>query len=52
MNIIKGDINEEIKNINTDSIDLIYTNPPFNTTENEWDIALNWKVLLKICGEF
>jgi len=47
MNIIKGDINEEIKNINTDSIDLIYTNPQFNTTENEWDIALNWKVLFE-----
>ena len=42
---IKNDIHEEIKLIKTDSIDLIYTNPPFGVTENKWDTALNWKDL-------
>lgn len=42
---IKNDIHEEIKLIKTDSIDLIYTNPPFGVTENKWDTALNWKEL-------
>lgn len=45
MNIIKGDIHEEILKLNSNSINLIYTNPPFFTTENEWDKKLNWKIL-------
>ncbi len=45
MNIIKGDIHEEILKLETNSINLIYTNPPFFTTENEWDKKLNWKIL-------
>ena len=47
MNIITGDIHEEIVKLETNSIDLIYTNPPFNTTENKWDKALDWKCLFK-----
>ena len=45
MNIIKGDIHEEILKLDSNSINLIYTNPPFFTTENEWDKKLNWKIL-------
>ena len=47
MNIITGDIHEEIVKLETNSINLIYTNPPFNTTENKWDKAIDWKMLFK-----
>ena len=52
MNIIKGDIHEEIIKLETNSIELIYTNPPYNTTKNEWDKKLDWKILFKECGEY
>ena len=47
MNIIKGDIHEEILKIETNSINLIYTNPPFFITKNEWDKKLQWNFLFK-----
>lgn len=47
MNIIKGDIHEEILKIETNSINLIYTNPPFFITKNEWDKKLQWGFLFK-----
>ena len=47
MNIIEGDIHEEIIKLETNSVDLIYTNPPYNTTENKWDKKLDWKMLFK-----
>jgi len=43
--IIKGDIHEEIKHIPDNSIDMIYNDPPFATTENEWDKPLRWEEL-------
>jgi len=45
--IIKGDIHEEIKHIPDNSIDMIYTDPPFATTCNDWDKPLRWKELFK-----
>ena len=42
---IQGDIHDVIKTLETNSIDLIYTNPPFGTTENDWDKSLRWKEL-------
>ena len=42
---IKDDIHNYIKQIDTNSIDCIYTNPPFGTTENKWDKPLDWKNL-------
>jgi tRNA1(Val) A37 N6-methylase TrmN6 len=45
MSYIKGDIHEVIKTIKTDSIDLIYTNPPFGITKKKWDTPLNWDEL-------
>jgi len=45
--LIKADIHDYIKQIETDSIDCIYTNPPFGTTENKWDKPLDWKNLWK-----
>ena len=42
---IEGDCHEVIKTIKTDSIDLIYNNPPFGTTENKWDKPLRWNEL-------
>ncbi len=45
--IIKGDIHDTIKHIPDDSINMIYTDPPFATTENKWDKPLRWKELFK-----
>ena len=42
---IQGDIHTVIKTLQTSTIDLIYTNPPFGATANEWDKPLNWKEL-------
>lgn len=42
---IEGDCHDIIKTIKTDSIDLIYNNPPFGTTENKWDKPLRWNEL-------
>tara|TARA_Y100000114_G_C11710914_1_gene303434 strand:+ start:139 stop:801 length:663 start_codon:yes stop_codon:yes gene_type:complete len=42
---LQGDIHDIIKTIETDSIDLIYTNPPFGTTKCKWDIPLRWNDL-------
>jgi len=42
---IQGDIHEVIKTIDADSIDFIYTDPPFGTTKAKWDNGLDWKSL-------
>jgi len=42
---IEGDCHDIIKTIKTDSIDLIYNNPPFGITENKWDKPLQWEKL-------
>ena len=42
---IKGDIHEEILKLEDNSIDLIYTNPPYGTTSAKWDKPLKWKEL-------
>lgn len=43
---IKGDIHEVIKTLETDSIDFIYTDPPFNSqTKAKWDSTLKWDIL-------
>ena len=38
---IKGDIHEKIKELPDNSIDLIYTDPPFNVTHASWERPLN-----------
>tara|TARA_Y100001972_G_scaffold118343_1_gene158344 strand:- start:788 stop:1462 length:675 start_codon:yes stop_codon:yes gene_type:complete len=45
MEYIIGDIHDIIKTFDSNSIDLIYTNPPFATTKKEWDKPLNWEEL-------
>jgi DNA modification methylase len=45
MTYIVGDIHEVIKEIEDNSISLIYTNPPFGTTNKDWDKPLNWNLL-------
>jgi len=45
MSYIIGDIHDVIKTIGDNSIDCIYTNPPFGTTQNEWDKSLDWSTL-------
>jgi len=45
MNFIIGDIHEEIVKLEDNSIDFIYTNPPFATTNNKWDKPLKWNIL-------
>ena len=42
---IKGDIHEKIKELPDNSIDLIYTDPPFNVTNASWERPLNWAEL-------
>lgn len=42
---IQGDIHKVIKEIKDNSIDLIYTNPPYGTTNKKWDTPLDWKNL-------
>jgi len=42
---IKGDIHNEILNIKDNTIDLIYTSPPYATTHNKWDKPLKWDML-------
>lgn len=44
---IVGDIHEVIKKIEKNSIDFIYTDPPFNTTNAKWDKPLKWDILFK-----
>lgn len=45
MKLINGDIHEVIKTIESNSIDCIYTNPPFGTTKSSWDKGLDWSKL-------
>jgi len=44
---IQGDIHDVIKTIEDNSIDFIYTDPPFGTTRAKWDNGLNWNELFK-----
>ena len=45
MTYLIGDIHDKIKTLDSNSIDLIYTNPPFATTNKDWDIPLRWEEL-------
>lgn len=45
VNYIENDIHEEILNIQDNTIDLIYTSPPYGITEAEWDKPLKWDIL-------
>ena len=40
-----GDIHEIIKTLEDNSIDFIYTDPPFGTTKAKWDKKLDWEKL-------
>ena len=42
---IQGDIHEVIKTLDDNSIDFIYTDPPFSTTKASWDKPLQWNQL-------
>ena len=42
---IQGDIHDVIRSIPTNSIDLIYTDPPFGITRAKWDESLDWSYL-------
>ena len=44
---IQGDIHDVIKTIEDDSIDLIYTDPPFAVSKAKWDKPLRWVELFK-----
>jgi DNA modification methylase len=47
MSYIQGDIHEVIKTLEDNSIDFIYTDPPFAITEAKWDKPLRWEELFK-----
>ena len=40
-----NDIHIKIKDFEDNSIDLIYSSPPYGTTENKWDKKLDWELL-------
>jgi len=42
---IFGDIHEKIKDIKSNTINLIYTSPPYGITEALWDNPLKWDIL-------
>ena len=42
---IEGDIHQVIETLEDNSIDFIYTDPPFGTTKAEWDKPLDWASL-------
>ncbi len=42
---ITGDIHEVIKTIDDNTIDFIYTDPPFAITKSKWDKPLDWEFL-------
>lgn len=45
MTYLIGDIHEIIKTFDTNSFELIYTNPPFGTTGKKWDNPISWEEL-------
>ena len=45
LKFIEGDIHDVIKTLDTNSVDFIYTDPPFGTTKSSWDKSLDWKTL-------
>lgn len=45
----KGDCHDLVKRIQDNSVDLIYWDPPFATTQNAWDESLNWTELFSEC---
>jgi len=45
MKYVQGDIHEVIKTLEDDSIDFIYTDPPFGITKASWDTPLKWDEL-------
>lgn len=45
MNFIEGDIHKVIKDFDDNTFNLIYTSPPYGTTNAEWDKPLKWDML-------
>jgi site-specific DNA-methyltransferase (adenine-specific) len=41
-----------MKDIPDKSIDLVLTDPPYGVNKAEWDKYLDWKMTLKLCGEY
>lgn len=44
-NIRLGDCHEELQKIAPGTIDMVLVDPPYATTDCEWDIMLNWDVI-------
>jgi site-specific DNA-methyltransferase (adenine-specific) len=44
---IFGDIHEKIKDLKDNTINLIYTSPPYGITKAKWDMPLKWDILFK-----
>ena len=45
----KGDCLEWMKRLDSNSINLIYWNPPYGTTKQSWDEKLDWENIFKEC---
>ncbi len=44
---IQGDCHKVIKSLETNSVDLVYTSPPYGTTKCEWDSPLDWDLMFE-----
>ena len=44
---IEGNIHEVIKALPDNSVDFIYTDPPFGTTNASWDKPLRWSEMFQ-----
>ena len=55
MDLINGDCLEEMKNIETNSIDLLFCDLPYGQTQCKWDCLIDldlfWKQVNRICKE-
>jgi DNA modification methylase len=55
MDLINGDCLEEMKNIETNSIDLLFCDLPYGQTDCKWDCLIDldlfWKQVNRICKE-
>lgn len=47
MILIRGDCIDEMRSIPDKSIDMIFTDLPYGTTNNEWDVPINLQLLWK-----
>lgn len=43
----RADAHAFIKTLPSQSVDLVYSDPPFGTTKNKWDTSMDWELLFR-----